>query len=250
MNKNELILFLAKVRMKRYWTSKGYSEPEATKIVVEAFELNPVSPDKALSLPEGGLVTIVETYLNSMRAAGGWPWRGDLESFDITRKTVLGEIERYRSSLYGGQANFPHNDLNDYVFYRMEWELPKVFGKTAADYGMDKETTDHLIFNASQVLLKVHPGLSDGSRKKSAGSKACFVATACYGSPDNTKVIILRKYRDTVLRKGYFGRTCIFWYYRFSPPIAILLRKNTFLKIVIRSLLGAVAAILKSVHHL
>ena len=246
MNRNELILFLAKVRMKRYWINRGLSESEAIKKVAEAFELNPVEPADALSLPEGGLVMIVESYINNMQSAGSWPGVGDIASFQRANETVLSGIESYRFKLYGGQENYPHNNLNDYVYYRMEWELPRVFGKTVSDYGMDKATTEHLVFNASRILRGVHSGLSNNS----AGSKACFVATACFESPDDTKVIILRKYRDMVLRKSHFGRICIFWYYKFSPPFARLLSANKLLRIVIRSLLGAVTAALKNVHHL
>lgn len=48
----------------------------------------------------------------------------------------------------------------------------------------------------------------------------CYIATAVYGSYDAPEVLVLRSFRDQVLRKHWFGRCFIKAYYFLSPPIA------------------------------
>jgi len=49
---------------------------------------------------------------------------------------------------------------------------------------------------------------------------ACFIATVCYGSLCSPEVIILRRWRDTVLAKYTIGRLFILIYYKWGPYIA------------------------------
>lgn len=52
------------------------------------------------------------------------------------------------------------------------------------------------------------------------GSKACFIATACFESGENENVMRLRRYRDLILKKSYLGKQFVYFYYKLSPPIA------------------------------
>ena len=52
---------------------------------------------------------------------------------------------------------------------------------------------------------------------KSSGG--CYVATAVYGSYDCPQVWTLRRYRDDVLAKSWYGRTFIHTYYAVSPTL-------------------------------
>lgn len=52
----------------------------------------------------------------------------------------------------------------------------------------------------------------------------CFVATACYGTPDCREVRRLRAFRDDVLLGSASGKLFVAVYYRFSPPLAKWLR--------------------------
>lgn len=65
-------------------------------------------------------------------------------------------------------------------------------------------------------------------------SGGCFIATACYGSYDDSNVLILRDYRDNYLSKNYFGQLFIKFYYFFSPPIARLISKSERLRSITR----------------
>ncbi len=55
---------------------------------------------------------------------------------------------------------------------------------------------------------------------------ACFIATACYGSPTAPEVVYLRAWRDRVLMSYVIGRAFVSAYYATSPPIARLLRDH------------------------
>ena len=47
----------------------------------------------------------------------------------------------------------------------------------------------------------------------------CYIATALYGSYDCPKVQVLRRFRDNVLRKTWYGRRFIQFYYWVSPAL-------------------------------
>lgn len=65
-------------------------------------------------------------------------------------------------------------------------------------------------------------------------SGGCFIATACYGSYDDSNVLILRDYRDNYLSKNYFGQLFIKIYYNVSPPIARVISKSERLRSMTR----------------
>ena len=51
------------------------------------------------------------------------------------------------------------------------------------------------------------------------GGGGCYVATAVYGSYDCPPVWTLRRYRDAVLSKSWYGRAFIRTYYAVSPSL-------------------------------
>jgi hypothetical protein len=61
-------------------------------------------------------------------------------------------------------------------------------------------------------------------------SNACYIATVCYQSNNAKEVIILRKFRDSVLRRYYLGRVFIKIYYATSPMLARHIANTTILK--------------------
>lgn len=154
--KNELIFLMAKVRLVRGFVNLGFSEQEATKKAEEEFLRANIALSDALGLPEGGIVTIVETYVTSMKAAGGWPWRGSDQSFTYSTKEIIKGIENHRSATcVAGISDYPDDNIDDYVYYRMNLELPAAFHKSAADYGLDMETTKKLTAAAKSHISKM-----------------------------------------------------------------------------------------------
>lgn len=67
--------------------------------------------------------------------------------------------------------------------------------------------------------------------------EGCFVATATYEHANAYEVLLLRKFRDKVLRRSFFGRLMINGYYFFSPYFVRLIEKTRFIKLVARKFL-------------
>ena len=71
--------------------------------------------------------------------------------------------------------------------------------------------------------------------KEAADSEGgCYIATMAYGDYNHENVIILRKFRDNILNKYFFGRIFIKVYYKLSPKLVLLLkgseRINSYIK--------------------
>ena len=67
-------------------------------------------------------------------------------------------------------------------------------------------------------------------------NKKCFIATACFGSADCAEVLVLRTYRDRVLRSSCFGQWFIAIYYRCSPIVAQWLTRHPLPRRIARKL--------------
>lgn len=81
-------------------------------------------------------------------------------------------------------------------------------------------------------------GTSQG--QDSGHSRNCFIATAAYGSNMHPYVEKLREFRDKHLLTNYFGRKFVDTYYKYSPPIAYVIKDSEFLKAVTRIVLTPV----------
>lgn len=77
---------------------------------------------------------------------------------------------------------------------------------------------------------------SDGNQ---SDDDHCFIATAAYGSIMEPDVVILRKFRDDYLLSGVvpYGEEFVGVYYKYSPPVAQVISKNTLLKTIVRGVL-------------
>ena len=71
-------------------------------------------------------------------------------------------------------------------------------------------------------------------------SGACYIATLVYGDYDSPEVLVLRKFRDTVLAKSKAGRLFIKFYYTTSPSLVKALRQQLFVQNGIRKILDSV----------
>ena len=72
----------------------------------------------------------------------------------------------------------------------------------------------------------------------------CYIATATYGSYDCPEVWTLRRYRDTILAKTWYGRTFVQIYYKCSPSLVKYCGDSKLFKSISRSVLD------KIVHNL
>ncbi|MCJ8277961.1 MAG: hypothetical protein HRT44_04200 [Bdellovibrionales bacterium] len=78
----------------------------------------------------------------------------------------------------------------------------------------------------------------------------CFIATATFDSRMDPNVQILCNFRDRILKKNYWGRKFVYFYYRYSPSIAAHLDLNPVFKRPLRHLLRGVATLLKVIFRL
>ena len=70
---------------------------------------------------------------------------------------------------------------------------------------------------------------STGGGTTDRGQSRCFIATAAYGSELEPPVQFLRDFRDSVVLQSRFQKPfgkILDEYYKFSPPIAELMRQN------------------------
>lgn len=83
-------------------------------------------------------------------------------------------------------------------------------------------------------LNKVLPTNTSTSKQKSEG---CYIATMAYGSYDHPQVMVLRWYRDNVLKRTSWGRLFILIYYYISPKLVIVLKRHNAINKIIRYIL-------------
>ena len=69
----------------------------------------------------------------------------------------------------------------------------------------------------------------------------CIIATAAYGSPMHPDVLQMRSLRDDKVRSSFTGdnfvNVFLLWYYSWSPPVASVISRSTFLRGIFRVLL-------------
>lgn len=109
------------------------------------------------------------------------------------------------------------------------------FGASMAS-GVGNEQLMPLLTLFKQHGAKKPANMDSASWNAVPGGKAagCFIATACCGSEDCWQVSALRQFRDERLLSNGFGRGLVAAYYRLSPPLARLLGKMPFTRLVVR----------------
>jgi hypothetical protein len=69
----------------------------------------------------------------------------------------------------------------------------------------------------------------------------CYIATMVYGDYDNPQVMELRKYRDDILLKTYYGRQIVRIYYFISPKLVTMLENSKRINSIIKIFLDRLA---------
>jgi subtilisin family serine protease len=95
--------------------------------------------------------------------------------------------------------------------------------------------------NAYKAMLNVDTPPPVSSPVNAGGSGGgCFIATAAYGSYLAPEVEILKQFRDNHLMTNPVGRKFVELYYRHSPPLAEIIKKNESLRAASRLMLTPV----------
>ena len=71
---------------------------------------------------------------------------------------------------------------------------------------------------------------SDSDKQHTKTSKGCYIATCVYGSYDCPQVWTLRRYRDNILAKSWYGRLFIKIYYALSPSVVKIFGETEWFK--------------------
>jgi len=75
--------------------------------------------------------------------------------------------------------------------------------------------------------------------------KACFIATAAYGTDTAREIDVLREFRDEVLLPNSLGVRFVSFYYKNSPPMADFIARHDVLRAIVREgLVHPVAGVL------
>ena len=103
-------------------------------------------------------------------------------------------------------------------------------------------------FDTIVDLLKDNSNSSNDTSSKQGNSSSqkegCYIATAVYGDYNAPEVLVLRKFRDNVLKRSSLGRLFIKAYYAISPRLACKLKSNTFLNSKIKLILDRIVTII------
>ena len=109
-------------------------------------------------------------------------------------------------------------------------------GEGSADKGGEgPEKTDTRLADTLNAMAGA------GSSAQAPKKSGCFVATACYGSPDCPEVLVLRHFRDEHLLPSSFGNWLVRLYCKCSPPLARVLRGHPTLRKMVRAFVVAPA---------
>lgn len=113
-------------------------------------------------------------------------------------------------------------------------------GKQASDYlasckYLAAEELD-IHRNDFEILLGGENYSYNNTTQKTA-KEGCYIATAVYGDYNAPEVLVLREYRDNILKRSWLGRTFIKIYYTLSPSIAKRLKYATSLNRWVRQIL-------------
>ena len=140
----------------------------------------------------------------------------------------------------GADAFWNCKNLSKIVF-----ENPNtVINQSATDIGRDNpHWVKNNIFCGCDVLVEVTGNQFAISqldaykvqKEKEKNKGGCYVATAVYGSYNCPQVWTLRRYRDFVLSKTWYGRCFIALYYRVSPTIVKLFGRTKWFNKIWRS---------------
>lgn len=118
------------------------------------------------------------------------------------------------------------------------------------DYLSDEKEINSYLVNLRSGLVAKSSELGFSVASAPPAKSGCFIATAATGSYDHPKVVLLRLFRDDILKKHFAGRLFIRMYYRISPPLAQYIenserRKYIVLKLIINPLSTIVDSLLK-----
>lgn len=153
----------------------------------------------------------------------------DKLTMSILKKNVDFSVDLYNSIKTGKERNF-----------KVVESLMKMYVLSISLIIMRLE-----VLPLSENVRKELNSLKEVYNESSNKSKGCYIATMVYGSYEAPQVLILREFRDNVLDKSALGRLFIRFYYKFSPGIVNMLKNQSKVNLLIKSILDSIIKLLK-----
>lgn len=132
------------------------------------------------------------------------------------------------------------DNSDELVAQNIFWTLNGIINTT----GLDKKSKESCIEEARPLIDDVQKKYPKWTINKIPGDGCCYIATSVMGDYNHPYVILLKQYRDQVLKKKWTGRKFILVYYKISPKLVRVIEKNDRLRLFLFNLL-----IIPSVKH-
>lgn len=143
----KIIIQLLGYRTLKYFESQGYTQTDASKMSLELLNQQDLSGNNILQAPEASIFKIIRDYIEGIDFNINTAKKKNiLVNTPEISEFVISYIEKERNKLVGinDLPNFPLN-IDDYVFYRVQREIP-VFNKTSAEnLGFTKEVVQSMV---------------------------------------------------------------------------------------------------------
>lgn len=139
--------------------------------------------------------------------------------------------------------------ISDYRSYMSRFPHGKYYSQ-AKSFVDDEEMWGRCASSDSKDLYKEYLSKFPNGRHKTEAeqkSKACYIATMCYGDYSHPQVLVLRDFRDSVLLQHSWGQAFVQFYYRNSPNWVEHLKNKRLINKIIRNLLDKFIILYKHV---
>ena len=121
------------------------------------------------------------------------------------------KIGSSRESIFGG--SYTHYDARG---RKMGSSSQQIFGTGYNHYDKHGHKTGS---SSRQMFGGGYNHYDAKGNKIGSSNEGCYIATCVYGSYDCSEVLVLRRFRDTVLKRSLPGRAFIRVYYAISPKL-------------------------------
>ncbi len=241
----ELAKLLMTLRLTRLGVDSGLSEQAAAASARETVREHITDPVKALSTPDGAIVVNVETYLSHVGPITKGIFDVDnppqTAEFKEANTRAIKAIESHRSKMWKGEGTISER-FTDYIYYRTRLEVRSELGVLPNDIGFDSAFVSDMVKVCVAALAPKYENYDERRNIEHKSAKSdCFVATACFGSPDHSTVVSLRRIRDQWLSHHALGMSFIRLYCKIGPRMAVWIATRPFARVLVRFFLRQVA---------
>jgi len=95
-----------------------------------------------------------------------------------------------------------------------------------------------------ELVDRAYNDLQNDPTNNNTNKSGCFIATATFGDYNSPEVMFFRYWRDEILMQSWVGRLFVEVYYKISPLLAKIIKKNENLKNGSRVMLNSLIKIL------